>query len=498
MNNKKKVVIVGGGTAGLTIANNLQYYFDVTVIEKSKYKRYPIWYKVPLFIGLLFKSEKTKYISKREFFLPNGRRIPFFESNLLGGSSVMNGCVHMLGNKLQWNSILEQFNSNYVDLLKSYHNLFSLKEKDQNKISLMRSCQNNIDTAFIEALKLHGIPFGDMVYSNEEACGPILNTVKKYFRTSVLTLISKRIFNQLLNENVESILFNDDGEVTGVKTSFRELYSDYVILSGGVVGTCDLLLREKSRTYKGGDLLANLNIGSNIQDHTNLRINILTNKGIDSLNEISNSFFKKISLVFKHFYGSSSLMRGTGATTAAHLDLDKDGVIDTRIQIVQFSETGRAGSNGKLFSSSKPGFSISITAINPESKGIIKLDGAKNIVDPMYLSSKKDVELLKLALKYCMNLLNSKHLACHILKIENEEEIISNPENYISNNIYSGYHLIGGTHDAINSDFEVNNTKGLYVCDASVFDRYAASNIHSSVVLISDVFSKKFLANNLV
>ena len=43
--NRKKVVIIGGGTAGLTIANNLQDCFNVTVIEKSKYQRYPKRFK---------------------------------------------------------------------------------------------------------------------------------------------------------------------------------------------------------------------------------------------------------------------------------------------------------------------------------------------------------------------------------------------------------------------------------------------------------------------
>lgn len=37
--NKKTVVIMGGGTAGLTIANNIQEYFNVIIIEKSKYKK---------------------------------------------------------------------------------------------------------------------------------------------------------------------------------------------------------------------------------------------------------------------------------------------------------------------------------------------------------------------------------------------------------------------------------------------------------------------------
>ena len=48
------------------------------------------------------------------------------------------------------------------------------------------------------------------------------------------------------------------------------------------------------------------------------------------------------------------------------------------------------------------------------------------------------------------------------------------------------------------SNFEVNNIEGLYICDASVFSSYAASNIHSSVVLLADIFSKKFIKNNLL
>jgi len=498
MKSKKKVIIVGGGTAGLTIANNIQDYFNVIVIEKSKYKKYPIWYRVPLLIGLLFKSEKTKYISKREHILSNGRRVPFFDSNLLGGSSVMNGCVHVLGNKKQWNSILEKFNSNYNDLLESYDRLYSLKAEDKNKISLSSAYQNDIDTAFVKSLNVQGVPSGNMNYSNEESCGPIFNTIKKYFRTSVLTLIKNKNYQQSLSENVDSLLFNDNGEVIGVKTNLRKIYSDFVILSGGVIGTCNFLLKEKCKTYKSDNFLTNLNIGKDVKDHTNLRINVLTNKNINSLNEISNSFFKKLLLVFKHFSGQPTLMRGTGATTAAHLDLDKDGVIDTRIQVVQFSETGRAGSNGRLFSSSEPGFSISITAINPKSKGVVKLDGDDTIVDPMYLSSQEDIELLKLALIFCMDLLKHETLSNYILRIEDEKEIINKPEEYIANNIYSGYHLIGGTHRAINSDFKVKNTKGLYICDASVFDRYAASNIHSSVILIADIFAKKFINKNSI
>ena len=492
---RKKVVIMGGGTAGLVIANSIHEYFDVIIIEKSKYKKYPIWYKIPLFIGLLLRRKETKYISKRNFVLTDGRHIPFFESNLLGGASVINGCVHMLGSKLQWDAILNKFNSNYVDLINSYKDLHSFDTKNINKISLTTACQNSIDEAFINALEAQDIHIGNMDYSNEQACGPVLNTTKKYFRASVLSLITKKYFKNYMGESVENVLFNDSGEVIGVKTNKRVIDSDYVILSGGVIGTCGLLLREKNNRTMNSPL-NNLIVGNNVQDHTNLRINVLTNKSIDSLNEISDSFYKKLLLVVKHFSGRTTLMKGTGATSAAHLDLDGDGEVDTRIQIVQFSESGRLGSDGKLFSTSKPGFSISITTIKPLSKGKVELDGASNIVNPMYLSKKEDIELLKLSLTFCLKLLKSDVMSKNILKIEDESEIINNPEKYIFKNFYSGYHLIGGSHDAINSNFKIHNTKGFYVCDASIFNKYAASNIHSSVVLIANIFANKFINQN--
>ena len=115
---KKKVLIIGGGTAGVTIANRLQEHFDVTVIEKSKYKNYPIIYKIPTLIGLLFRSKKLKYVNSRKFTLSNGRVIPYYESNTYGGASVINGCVHVLGSRKIWESILQKFNVTYDNLCK--------------------------------------------------------------------------------------------------------------------------------------------------------------------------------------------------------------------------------------------------------------------------------------------------------------------------------------------------------------------------------------------
>ena len=491
---KKTVVIVGGGTAGLTIAKNLQDNFHVIVLEKSVYKKYPLKYRIPLLIGLLFRSKQLKYILRRELVLENGRHIPFFESNVLGGASPINGCVHTIGSQLIWESILKKFNSSYADLVSSYDRLYTTCQKDADKINLMLAPQNSVDNAFTSVLINSGVPAGDMNFSNEENCGAICNTTKKFFRSSVLSLIQKKKFQILLKQSVSHVIVENDGKITVVESNKKVIKADYVILSAGVIGTCKLLLREKENA-RSNSQIAQLNVGCEVQDHTNLRVNVTTRKEIGSLNELEKSFSKKLSMMIKHCLGTPTLMVGTGATSGTHLDLNGDGEVDTRIQVVQFTETGRHGSDGRFFSD-EPGFSLSITPINPVSKGNISIDGEDVIVNPMYLSDNTDMELLKLALSYCLKILRSEPLSDMVKEISNEQLMESEPEKYINENIFSGHHLIGGAHKAVDSDFKIKGVSGLYICDASILNEYAASNIHSSVVLISDIFSKTFMSNH--
>ena len=122
----------------------------------------------------------------------------------------------------------------------------------------------------------------------------------------------------------------------------------------------------------------------------------------------------------------------------------------------------------------------------------------KNVIDPNYLSDERDVEILKKALSFCLKLLKSKPLSDHVLKIEDLDVIEKDPKKYILDNIYSGAHLSGGTQNLIDNDFKVKNTNNLFICDASIFDGYLASNMHSSVVLMADIFAKKFLEKNKI
>lgn len=496
----KKVIIIGAGTSGLTIANQLNKYFEVVVLEKNTKKKYPLVYRIPLLIGLLFND--SRYILKRSIKTIDNRSVPFFESKLLGGASVINGCVHAFGSSKRWRGLTDTLGLSYKDICDSYKRIFTYNQKSQGKISLIRVASNVLDMAFFKALSILKIPMGDMSLSDKQICGPLVINSTKRIRSSIFSLLKDRKIKIITGQKVKCIDFDNNGRVFGVTCGDNHFSADYIISAAGVIGTVEMLTNirielESKQKY----FLSNLNIGHGVMDHPNIRIKIVSNKTFNSLNEISNSLFKKAVMFINHILGNPTLMRSPGATSAVYMDFDGDGLIDTKIQVLQFSETGRLGSekSGDLFSA-EPGFSLAITLINPESKGSISISNNKIDINPLYLSTNQDRDLIKKALKFCLQLLSSPPLSEFVKEIIDYDLIKNTPLEYANNNLFSGYHLIGGvcasnsqSKGVVDKKLKVRGVSGLYVCDASVFSTYVSSNTHASVILLSDTFAKGFI-----
>jgi choline dehydrogenase-like flavoprotein len=495
MKEDKKIIVVGGGTAGAIVAKNLSSKFDVTVVDKGANTRMPLLYRIPLLIGLLFNRE-AKYIKKSSIQFNSEREVPFFHSNLIGGASLINGCVHVLGNTSCWKSMLRRFGFTFDELMGSYQSLYSKKKGEVNRISLTEAKSNWLDDAFFDSLKGKGVARGDVERTDHVASGMILNTVKRYLRSSVMDLNPFKKSTIIDNCRVERLVVNRDYEVVGVFDGGKIILGDHIFLCAGVIETNTILMREAIRNDDHAFVDLNIDAGREIKDHTNLRVNVKSKIKMGSLNEIDASLIERIKIGIKYLFGMWTLMHGTGATATANLDLNGDGVVDTRINLLRFYETGRMGSNGKLFSNPSPGFSISITQINPKSSGYLQYKNNKLDVVPNYLLDVYDLEHVKQALDFVMQLLESNSLCNVIEKIEKYEVIKSNPEKYILEQAYSGYHLIGGCSHLLGQNFEVGRYGNLHVCDASAISEYPSSNIHSTVVILADLCSKRFVKRN--
>lgn len=492
VNKKPTVIIVGAGTAGSIICSKIALSFDVTVFEKSCKKTTPLLNKIPLLIGLLY-TEKNNYIRKLNLEFSLVRKVPIFESNVVGGSSVINGCVHTLGLYSTWERFLKRFNFRLEDMERSYATNFSHKD-ERNKISLRFSRLSNLDRAFQETLRQFGVKVGRTDIMNEPACGSVVNTSKRIFRSSVSDFKPYRNAKLILNKKVTNLLVDENKKIVGVMADGAEYRADYVILSAGVIGTNQLMLAPVLRASDREKINLDLPVGKGIKDHVNIRINISSDKRIESLNMINGSFSRKVWMLVKHLIGFDTLLIGTGATSSANLDVDGDGVVDTRINLLNFSERGRLGSNGDYFDGNIHGFSFSISSINPLSEGEIELvDGGDCRVRPNYLQNPKDIENINSAIDRCLALLRVSPLSNYVMSIQDEQKILNDREAFLRENSYSGYHLIGGCHRIINENFQVIGVGNLFICDASIFDEFLASNIHTPVVLVADMFSKQFL-----
>lgn len=491
--NKKKVVIIGGGTAGLVIAENLGDVFDIVVLEKSRIRRPPLLNRIPLLIGLLYRSKVLKYIKKLDIVAQDGRRVPFFESCVLGGASVVNGCVHAIGAKCNWKIELKKFGFGYDEVALAHKNLYTESVYSLGKnIKLRPSSLNELDKCFFRSLETFGLSETGLLSSDHSGFGRVINTVGFFLRSSVLSLIRSRNLKIFIGQNVIQIKCKPNKKFE-VITQSDTFHADAVILSSGVIGT-NLLFLEKRISGVNDMFLHQYNVGEYVKDHSNVRVNVRASRSVGSLNEINKNFIEKFYMFGKHFLGQGTLMRGTGATSGVHLDLDGDGEVDTRINLLKFSEGGRHKSDGNDFCSG-PGFSLSITPIKTKSFGRIIIDeGGGPLINPGYFNEQIDLDLMKSALFFCLDLLATDPLKRYVLEIEDYDLAKNNPEKFIKKSFFSGHHLIGGCSNLIDENFEVRDKPGIFVCDASVFSEFVSSNIHAPVVILAKLFSERFVA----
>lgn len=486
----KRILVVGGGTAGSIIAKNLSEKFDVTVFEKSSKRKIFFPFNVPLMIGLLYKGEND-FVRQGEINSNNKRTVPFFYPNVLGGTSEMNGAVHVIGQTQRWLKLLRRFDFTEDDLSSSIDRLFFGSKKSKS-LKIKRAAVGPIEKAIIETASFLGLKSIETPWQDEVGVGLIYNNSGQFLRSSVSTLNPFKFARIKKSTEVDRLLI-DDNKIIGVKDiQGNEYYADCVILASGVVGSSKIL-------HNTGKFFANtkaknlMSAGAQIKDHPNLRVNVKTKINIGSLNEINASLIKKCYGFIKHFLGFETIFSGTGATIGFHLDLDKDGIVDTRLNILRFYENGRMGNNGNFLNDADGGFSFSVTPISPVSIGSIDFDSEKPIVNAQHLKEEYDLEQMRRAVKFSLDFLKQQPLEKHVRTILRENELLLCSNEYMRKNCYSGYHLIGGTSHLVNRDFELRYHENCFVCDASIMADYVSSNIHASVVLMADMFSQRLL-----
>ena len=481
------ILIVGFGTAGLNIAYNLQNRYHVTVIDSSSARYLPFFYRIPLMIGRVYKRSKSEFIHYQSIDVTGRKPLPYATPNVIGGSSEINGVVHVIGNSDKWGNLKKFFDFDEAIFSDVVNHLFG---KSRNRIQTRKAPYGSLERVLGNSLNDSGYVETDTVWQNTAGYGRIVNNCGTLFRSSVLKIVGRWFtrFKVIGDAEVDRLIISKS-VVEGVKTTKGEFRADIVILAAGTIGTNEILLRTK----KHYNIWSRYKVGEGIKDHISLRINYTADIGVQSINVLDRSWSSKLKTAIVHTLGRANLLSGTGATLAIHWPLDNR--VACRINLVRYLEDNRTGRFGKDLVAT-PGFSISFTPIFPQSSGSIKIDEDRGIViQPNYLSSENDIQVIKEAIKFIQTIFKNNRFKK--LEVECLDSEMEDLEGFIINNFFSGHHLIGGSNDIIKSDFSVADLDNLFICDASILAEFPSSNIHAPILILSEIFSRKFLSREI-
>lgn len=460
--------VLGGGSAGLSVAQAFDNsgYKNYTLVDRNFGKFLPMIYRIPLLGGLAFGGNDL--ITKLAI-THHQRSVPFFEAKLFGGASVINGCVASLGSRASWKSIATTYSK--IDL----ENI-----QIPQGYEVRKSNPGPLDKLLSNALLNQKMQRIDTLFHDQEGHGEVCITRGRIFRSN-----PSFSFNKNCGVRAELIRLTPRPDCIVVETDAGEMSFEKVILCLGVRGTLSLLANS----------FASYRSKRRIFDHPNFRVKVKmrNNSGISTLNSIERSSSLKFRAVLDYLIKDMGLLQGPGASYVIYKDFDGDGEVDTKIQLVNFTEKGRlSSSNSQYRFDDFPGFSFAITLIKQGSAGFF--DGQTKNISIEYLADDSEIVLLCRAVKFIEETLSQLSM-CDLV-----DEIIdhhSYSEAYFKENVYSGYHLIGG-HEMkggwnLDAGLSLKNDNRIFVVDGSSFQIFPSSNIALPISVLAQRWSEFFM-----
>lgn len=536
-------IIVGGGTAGLLLANRLSRDPNnkVLVIEAGGRDNW-IWHHVP--IGYLFAigNPRADWCYKTEP-VPglNNRSIGYARGKVIGGCTAINAMVYMRGQVQDydtwaqmglagwgWDDVLPYFlkhedhENGKADLDgRPIHNAGGEWRVENARVRwpLME--------AVAEAGEQIGIPrVSDFNRGSNEGSGYFQVNQKKGLRWSAASAFLKPVIDQrsniglLLKAHVEKIEF-DTATDTGRPRAKSVIVSDdferkrftarrEIILSAGAINSPQIL---QLSGIGPADLLKSHGIdvihdspgvGENLQDHLQLRM-IYKVKGLKTINETG--WFGK------GLMGLDYLLRRRGPLTMAPSTFGmftrsapehETPNVEFHIQPLSLDAFGSP-------LHSFPAFTASICNLRPTSRGHVRIKSRDPLqppaIQPNYLSTEDDMRVAVDSLKLTRRLVAAPALA----KYQPEEylpgaDIRSEADMRVAAGQIGAtiFHPVSTARMGVESDpmavldgrLRVRGVDGLRVIDASAMPLITSGNTASPTLMIAEKGAEFILEEN--
>lgn len=516
-------VIIGGGTAGCVLANRLSAdpAVQVMLIEAGPESN-NVFYRMPAGFFRLMQSGAGNWnyettpqpgLGGRTMYVPRGK--------VLGGSSSINGLVHIRGNQGDFDHWAQMGNPgwSYADCLpyfrKSERHENGPSEYHGNDGPIQVSAGPALETmspaarAIVDAAAQAGHPYNpDQNGATQEGFGPASGTFGDGVRQSAyhayLRPAKARPNLTVITGAQVSRIVVDGGRARAVELrrgrSVRRIEADKeVILSAGAIHSPQIL-----QLSGIGDpaLLSNHGIevvqplravGENLTDHLAVTVQEAITQPWSALAYVQPLAAAKALLQYALFKSGPTLSNGLEAMgfVRSRPDLAYPD-IQYHLPLLMYSDHGR-----RIVQ--REGFMFHATACQPESRGSVRIRSA-NIadapaIDPNYLSTEEDMRVLREAIRIARDIIAQPALADLRaeelgpgLACQSDAEL----DDYIRRTAISVYHHVGtcrmgtGEDSVVDAALRVHGIEGLRVVDASIMPRIVTGNTNAATLMIAE------------